>query len=132
MAKKQTSNTTESTITPEPHIAAPVIKRQFELSEDDLATLAHGGYSDAAWEIIGRKHRIDPATKEQVGRTAYIAVPKTWPQVEAKGGVPITTANFTNQHGAINASENMAAVRASLLSGDLTKPVSEETHEEEV
>lgn len=132
MAKKQTSSTTESTITPEPHTDVPVVKKQFELSEDDLATLARGGYSDAAWEIIGRKHRIDPTTKEQVGRTAYVAVPKTWPKIEAKGGVPITTANFTNQHGAIHAGENMAAVRATLLSRDLTKPVSEETHEEEV
>lgn len=130
------SDTKEETlITPEPHISTPVLKRQFELSDDDLATLARGSYSETAWELIGRKHRIDPTTKEQVGERAYIAVPKKWPDLTPLRGVPVTTTNIgdpTLGIAPMSAANNIAGVRASLLKRDLTKPVSEETHEEEV
>jgi hypothetical protein len=113
--------------------------RQVELADFDIEILNAGQYGDQAWEAVGRRHKADPTTRQAIPGTngrGFLMAPKAWPQVEPKTGVPVGTQNinfmneFTGQP--IHAGSNMAAVRTSLLSRDLTKPVSDETHEEEV
>lgn len=113
--------------------------RQVELADFDIEILNAGQYSDKAWEAVGRRHKVDPTTREAIEGTkgrGFLMAPKAWPAIAPTTGVPVGTQNinimseFTGQP--VHAGSNMAAVRASLLSRDLTKPVSEETHEEEV
>jgi len=113
--------------------------RQIELADFDIEILNAGQYSDKAWEAVGRRHKADPSTRQAIAGSngrGFLMAPKAWPAVAPTTGVPVGTQNinimneFTGQP--VHAGSNMAAVRASLLSRDLTKPVSEETHEEEV
>ena len=126
----------------EPAAPGPVYK-QFELSETDITLLNLGQYSDKAWEAVGRRHKIDPTTREKVDGSAkvYIAVPKNWPKLPPVTGVPVTTQNIdgmsqalgiTGNAAPIQARDNIEGVRAALRKANLTKPISDETHEEEV
>lgn len=126
--------TTKSTAATAP---APVL-RQIELADFDIEILNAGQYSEKAWESVGRRHKADPTTREAIAGTngrGFLMASKNWPPLPAPRGVPVTTQNINNimnEFAPIQAEGNMAAVRASLLSRDLTKTLSEETHEEDV
>ena len=147
MKKTQTkSETTKAEEVKEPEAkieAAPNLPpaRQVELGDYDIEILNAGQYSEKAWEAIGRRHKSDPTTRQPIEGTngrAFLMVPKQWPPLPPPQGVPVTTKtinNILNEFGVgspIQAEGNMAAVRANLLNRDLTKPISEETHEEDV
>lgn len=147
MKKTQTkSETTKVEEVKEPEVkveAAPNLPpaRQVELGDYDIEILNAGQYSEKAWEAVGRRHKADPTTRQPIEGTngrAFLMVPKQWPPLPPPQGVPVTTQNINNilnefgQSTPLHAGSNIAAVRAQLLSRDLTKPVSEETHEEEV
>lgn len=134
-------STKNEPIVPEMVQAPAVPARQVELADFDIEILNAGQYSDAAWEAVGRRHKVDPTTRQAIAGSngrGFLMVPKSWPPITPPRGVPVTTQNINNilndfgQSTPIHAEGNMAAVRAALLSRDLTKPVSEETHEEEV
>lgn len=154
ITKKQAEPTKESIIsTPEvvctknePNVLETVQeelppRRQIELADFDIEILNAGQYSEKAWEAVGRRHKADPTTRltiEGSNGRGFLMCPKNWPPLPPPKGVPVTTQNVNNilnefgQNTPIQADGNMAGVRAALLSRDLTKPVSEETYEEEV
>lgn len=108
-----------------------VKKKQFELSDTDAEFLGSSQYTPEAWEVIGRKHGIDPSTREMLPNTnnrAFVAVPKKYGVDESVvNGNPILTTHN------INARPIPAAqVSAELARRNLTIPASDETHEEEV
>lgn len=142
MKKTQTKNVVVETPQEEKKVEqAPPILRQVELADFDIEILNAGQYSDKAWEAVGRRHKADPSTRQPIEGTngrAFLMAPKQWPPLPPPQGVPVTTKtinNILNEFGVgspIQAEGNMAAVRANLLNRDLTKPISEETHEEDV
>lgn len=132
---------TGSTAT-ELNIAQPELpaKRQIELADFDIEILNAGQYSEKAWEAVGRRHKIDHTTREAVeggnGRI-FLAVPKNWVPLPTPQGQPVGTQNINNiiqglGSVPVHAGSNIAAVRAQLLSRELTKPMNDETHEEEI
>lgn len=142
MKKTQTKNVVVETPQEEKKVEqAPPILRQVELADFDIEILNAGQYSDKAWEAVGRRHKADPSTRQPIEGTngrAFLMASKQWPPLPPPQGVPVTTKtinNILNEFGVgspIQAEGNMAAVRANLLNRDLTKPISEETHEEDV
>lgn len=140
MKKQEKDKQSETTLTTETQpVEESVPMRQIELADFDIEILNAGQYSDKAWEAVGRRHKADPATRQAIAGSngrGFLMAPKAWPAVAPTTGVPVGTQNinimneFTGQP--VHAGSNMAAVRASLLNRDLTKPVSDETHEEEV
>lgn len=105
-----------------------VKKKQFELSDTDFEILNLGQYSKAAWEKVGRRHSIDPESRESLGDKqgrAFLATPKRWdPEPPQQGGVVTTAvfnanpnANFSNR-GEITA----GSLRTTLAARNLTTP----------
>lgn len=118
---------------------APTPKeKQFELSDNDAELLGASQYSDKAWDVIGRKHGIDPTTRKVIEHShnrAFTAEIKKWePLPSAKGGTVTTRSIDSNgvysQDEAIPA--DPAAIRQEMRKRDLTKPTSPEVTTEQV
>ena len=139
MKKTQTKDVVVETPQEEKKVEpTPTILRQVELADFDIEILNAGQYNDKAWEAVGRRHKADPSTRQPIEGTngrAFLMAPKQWAPLPPPKGVPVTTNsinNVFNELTPIQARDNMAGVRASLLSRDLTKTISDETREEEV
>jgi hypothetical protein len=102
------------------------------LSDADFEFLNLGQYSQETWEAIGRKHGVDPTTREPLPNTggrAFVAVVRKYSPVALPGGYVVTTGNINAVP--INPRDT-AAIRASLNGRDLTKPVNNDTTTEEI
>lgn len=114
-----------------PAPAAPK-KKQFELSDTDFEILNQGQYSKAAWDYIGRRHSIDPDSRESLGDKqgrAFLAFPKKWAEEPPKQGGVLTTKNINAV--SIHPSD-IGSIRSSLHARDLTKPEAEAVATEQV
>lgn len=101
-----------------------VKKRQYELSEDDVATLGKGAHSKEAWLAVAMRHGFDPDTREDLppavysdtrspklirkAPQAFLATPKNWDlentlkvqeQVRAGGKIPQRTTQVNEDMG---------------------------------
>lgn len=105
--------------------------RQFELSESDIEFLGGHQYSEKAWEMVGRKHGIDPATRKIIdgNNRAYLAAPKRWAPLQDLTAPKILTTENINANPL---PKDAQAIRDNLRNRDLTVPTSDETKTEEV
>lgn len=106
-------------------------KRQFELSDTDFEFLNKHHYSSEAWESIGRKHGIDPETREPIPNThnrAFLGMPKKYAPPQPVTGKVTTLKGMNDPLVPIHSSQ----VDAELRKRNLTLPTSDETHEEEI
>lgn len=108
-------------------------KRQYELSAQQLKILAEGHYSAKAMEVVARLKGFDPATIEWLdgeNSRTFLAVPKKWVPLPPERGINHVTT--TQNIGAGVEIIKAAELRSVMSKRDLTKTVSDETHEEEV
>ena len=104
--------------------------KQFELSDGDIEFLGANQYSDASWEVVGRRHSVDPSTRKLITapRVFYAQVKKWAPTEPPKVDKILTTANINSTPLPMDSS----LIREELRKRDLTIPVSDETTTEEV
>ena len=108
-------------------------KRQIELSDTDIETLGRHQYSDVAWDLIGRRHGVDPTTRESIPNTnnrAFLAFPKLWP-VAPKPTGGILTANGMKQSDPVHTRSELRRMTET-NSDALTQPISDHTTTEEI
>jgi hypothetical protein len=127
----------ETAVPVQPTIEIPVAqvvrnvrKKQVELSDSDLEHLSSGQYSEKVWNDIGRRHGVDPTSREAIPGSAgrgFLMVAKVWPAVESpKGGILTAEGMRYDPTVPIPA----AAARSALLSQDASEPINDETSEE--
>lgn len=115
----------------------PVVKKtQFELSDSDVNFLGSNQYSAEAWDLVGRRHGIDPTTREPIANTqnrAFLAVAKKWPPLAPAPAETVTTKNIdANYKQVLPVPANPTAIRAEMSRRSLTTPTSSETTTEEI
>lgn len=137
MENKKQDEETASVETEAPVKTQPAVKKkQFELSDNDFTFLGSNQYSDAAWESIGRRHGIDPATREVLPNTnnrAFLAMPKKWEPLPVSKPEMVTTKNISadyRQTAAVGATP--AEIRAEMSRRNLTVPTGSEVTTEEI
>jgi len=97
---------------------------QFELGLSDLEYLGKYQYSAAAWEMIGRRHGVDPTTRVPIDTAGKVfeALPKRWEPLPPPDSAILSTKLMANADAPPPVVSSGADVDKLLAGTDLTKP----------